>query len=162
MCVHQDLYVARNSIALPPGQKCSRWVRRHNGISFSPARLLKKVYWRRRQYPFYIKKTCRWIADWVLWPVRKISQPIHVQWIRRPDYYEKILRYRKSIGLPPGQKCSRWVPRDTTESLFLQQDCWEKYTSHSVSLISLLKNFFIYKGSDDPRDKQNQSSRQNQ
>ena len=105
------------------------------------------------------KKTCRWIADWVLWPVRKISQPIHVQWIRRPDYYEKILRYRKSIGLPPGQKCSRWVPRDTTESLFLQQDCWEKYTSHSVSLVSLLKNCFIYDGSDNPRDiKQNLSS----
>ena len=34
----------RNSIGLPSGEKCSRWIRRHNGISLSPARLLKKVY----------------------------------------------------------------------------------------------------------------------
>ena len=39
------------------------------------------------------------------------SQPIHVRWIRRPDYNEKTLRCRKSIGLPTGQNCSRWVRR---------------------------------------------------
>jgi hypothetical protein len=146
------------SIGLPPGQKCSRWVRRHNGISLSPARLLKKYTGDAASIPFKKKRIAGLLIE-SCGQLGKISQPIHVQWIRRPDYNEKTLRYRKSIGLPPGQKCSRWVPRDTTESLFLQQDCWEKYTSHSVSLVSLLKNCFIYDGSDNPRDiKQNLSS----
>ena len=98
------------SIGLPPGQKCSRWVRRHNGISLSPARLLKKYTGDAASIPLKKKHIAGLLIE-SCGQLGKISQPIHVQWIRRPDYNEKTLRYRKSIGLPPGQKCSRWVRR---------------------------------------------------
>jgi len=132
------------SIGLPPGQKCSRWVRRHNGISLSPARLLRKVYqplgvasipfkkfffsFTRGQMTQEINNTKLVYNDKVYcinrlppegllgywhkstadqcgaasipcWNKKRIaglliescgqlgkSQPIHVQWIRRPEY----------------------------------------------------------------------------
>ena len=68
------------------------------------------------------------------------SQPIHVRWIRRPDYNEKTLRCRKSIGLPPGQNCSRWVRRHNGISFSPARLLKKKVTSHSVPLVSLFYN----------------------
>jgi hypothetical protein len=67
-----------------------------------------------RPYPF--KKNVRWIADPYesgVW-----SQPIHVQWVRRPE--AKIKLNFESIDC-------------------LWHNYWQKYTGHSVSPISLLK-----------------------
>ena len=74
----------RNSIGLPYGEKCSRWIRRHNGISLSPARLLKKYTGDAASIPFKKKR----IAGLLIESCGQLgkSQPIHVQWIRRPDY----------------------------------------------------------------------------
>ena len=112
------------SIGLPPGQKCSRWVRRHNGISLSPARLLKKVYQPLGVASIPFKKNVSldgwWgpVANW------EGSQSIHVQWIRRPEYILRLSKY--SIGLPHGEKCSRWVRRHNGSSLSPSRTIEEK------------------------------------
>ena len=84
------------SIGLPPGQKCSRWVRRHNGISLSPARLLKKYTGDAASIPLK-KKNVRWVCD--VSPVASWegSQPIHIRGVRRPGDSDK-LSSRKSTS----------------------------------------------------------------
>jgi hypothetical protein len=131
------------SIGLPPGQKCSRWVRRHNGISLSPARLLKKYTGDAASIPFKKKRIAGLLIE-SCGQLGKISQPIHVQWIRRPDYNEKTLRYRKSIGLPPGQKCSRWVRRHNGISLSPARLLRKVYQPLGVASIPFKKKFFSF------------------
>ena len=111
-------------------------------LSFS-SKTIEKVYRRRRQYPFKKKRIAGLLIE-SCGQLGKISQPIHVQWIRRPDYNEKTLRYRKSIGLPPGQKCSRWVRRHNGISLSPARLLRKVYQPLGVASIPFKKFFFSF------------------